>query len=91
MPDGGCKCMTGSDVSEDWVLARFMPALDENLKTIVAVYLLKDRALFALAFCKGRQTHWAGSLQYLVYLSLVSLVCGFLFLDTWIPLVITLV
>ena len=90
MPDGGCKCMIGSDVSEDWVLARFMPALDENLKTIVAVPF-ERQSFVRLGLCKGRQAPLAGSPQYLMCLSLVSLVCGFLFLDAWIPLVITLV
>jgi hypothetical protein len=37
MPPGGCKCMSVGTSEQDWDQAGFMPALDHELKSIVAV------------------------------------------------------
>ena len=37
MPPGGCKCMSVDTSDQDWDQARFMPALDHELKSIIAV------------------------------------------------------
>ena len=43
LPDGGCKCMpTPSTLPADWQQAKFMPALDHDLKIIVAVPFQRD-------------------------------------------------
>ena len=43
LPDGGCKCMpTPSTLPADWQQAQFMPALDHDLKIIVAVPFQRD-------------------------------------------------
>ena len=36
-PPGGCKCMETSSTEEDWRHAKYMPAIDNDLKCIVAV------------------------------------------------------
>ena len=36
LPVGGCRCMTPTAADTDWQGARFMPALNHDLKTIVA-------------------------------------------------------
>jgi hypothetical protein len=43
LPEGGCKCMPRPSTNEaDWQHARFMPALDHDLKIIVAVPFHRD-------------------------------------------------
>ena len=37
LPADGCKCMAQHSSEEDWQNARYMPALDPELKCIVAV------------------------------------------------------
>ena len=42
LPAGGCKCMSAHSSDEDWVHARFMPALDPELKRITATPFVRD-------------------------------------------------
>ena len=44
LPEDGCKCMpTPSSLEADWEHAKFMPALDHDLKIIVAVPFQLDK------------------------------------------------
>ena len=36
-PADGCKCMDTSSTEADWQHARYMPAIDDDLKCIIAV------------------------------------------------------
>ena len=37
LPENGCKCMSLDSCEADWREARFMPALDHELKCLIAV------------------------------------------------------
>ena len=42
LPPGGCKCMSANSEELDWATARYMPALNAELKTIVARPFIRE-------------------------------------------------
>lgn len=59
LPANGCKCMADTSIEADWQHARFMPALDADLKCIVAVPF--DRETYtrlALLQAEARRLDW---------------------------------
>ena len=59
MPENGFKCMASENLALDWVHARFMPALDENLKIIVAKpFKYEQYRRLAVLQAEARRRSW---------------------------------